>query len=109
MKNRQDIVNSKRGIKSTDVRTLSYGTLFQDDVLNTCNLLTERGWLFKELHILDSQKEQRWGLVFAHPTRLLILQRRGWFTSKYTAERMGWTCQRNTGCMGKSADYGFSK
>jgi len=27
----------------------------------------------------DSKKEERWGLVFASPTRLLTLAKRGWF------------------------------
>ncbi|KAF8418741.1 hypothetical protein EV426DRAFT_618294 [Tirmania nivea] len=75
-----DIVNLKRGMKSSDLRTLPHGQRFQDDVLQVCSLLTERGWLFEELQIVDSKKEERWGLVFAHPTRLLVLQSRGWFT-----------------------------
>ena len=80
VKYRQDIVNSKRGVKSTDLRTLSNGRQFQDDVLDACHLLTERGWLYQELQIVDNHNEQRWGLVFAYPPRLQILQKRGWFT-----------------------------
>ena len=30
--------------------------------------------------MLDNRNQERWGLVFAKPSRLLILQRRGWFT-----------------------------
>ncbi|KAF8441166.1 hypothetical protein BGX38DRAFT_1272784 [Terfezia claveryi] len=74
------LVFKKRGMKSSDLRSLPHGKLFQDDVLQACELLMEREWLFEELQIIDSKKEQRWGLVFAHPTRLLILARRGWFT-----------------------------
>ncbi|KAF8425213.1 hypothetical protein EV426DRAFT_573443 [Tirmania nivea] len=77
---RQDIVNLKRGMKSSDLRSLPYGKLFKDDVLQACSLLVEHGWCFQELQIIDSKKEERWGLVFAHPTRLMILERRGWFT-----------------------------
>ena len=44
------------------------------------NLLIEHGWLFEELQVVDMKKETRWGMVFAHPTRLLTLARRGWFT-----------------------------
>ena len=79
---RQDIVNSRRGVKSTDLRTLSTGKLFQDDVLDACSLLTERGWLYQELQIVDdhSEKRKRWGFVFAYPPRLQILQKRGWYT-----------------------------
>ncbi|KAF8458120.1 hypothetical protein BGX38DRAFT_1265408 [Terfezia claveryi] len=76
---RQDIVNLKRGMKP-DLRMLPHGKLFEDDVLQARNLLIEREWLFAELQIVDSKKEQRWGFIFAHPTRLLILQKRGWFT-----------------------------
>ena len=42
--------------------------------------MTEKGWLFEELQVTDSKNEQRWGLVFANPMSLLILQRRGWLT-----------------------------
>ena len=77
---RHDIANLKRGTKTADRRSLSYRTLFEEDVLQARSLLTERGWLFEELQVVDSKKEQRWGLVFAHSTRLLTLQRRGWFT-----------------------------
>ena len=76
---RHAVGNLKRGIK-TDKRALSRGMSFENDVLQAQSLLTERGWLFEDLQVLDSKKEQRWGMVFAHPTRLLILQRRGWFT-----------------------------
>ncbi|KAF8415879.1 hypothetical protein EV426DRAFT_628739 [Tirmania nivea] len=34
---RQDIVNLKRGMKSSDLRTLSHGQRFQDDVLQACH------------------------------------------------------------------------
>ena len=44
------------------------------------SLLSEREWLFEELQVVDSKKESRWGLVFAHPARLSVLARRGWFT-----------------------------
>jgi len=43
------------------------------------SLLKERGWLFEELKIVDNKKEERWGLFFAYPTRLLVLQKRDWF------------------------------
>ena len=76
---RRGVKNLKRGIH-TDKRSLSHGVSFDDDVLQARGLLTERGWLFEGLQVLDSKKEQRWGMVFAHPARLLILQRRGWFT-----------------------------
>ncbi|KAF8448199.1 hypothetical protein BGX38DRAFT_1260228 [Terfezia claveryi] len=75
-----DIGNLKRGTKTTDRRSLSHGPLFEQDIHQARSLLTERGWLFEELQVVDSNKEQRWGLVFANPTRLLTLQRRGWFT-----------------------------
>ena len=42
--------------------------------------MTDKGWLFAEIQIIDSKQQQRWGLVFAHPTRLGVLARRGWFT-----------------------------
>ena len=77
---RQDIVNLKRGMKSADVQALPHGILFQDDILHARSLLTAREWLVEELQIVDNKNEQRWGMVFAHPTRLLTLQRRGWFT-----------------------------
>jgi len=80
LEHRQDIVNLKRGMRSSDLRALPHGKLFQDDVLQARSLLTERGWLFEELKIVDNKKEERWGLAFAHPTRLLVLRRRGWFT-----------------------------
>ena len=65
---------------SSDARTLSRVKHFDDDVLDARTLLTEQGWLFEELEITDARKEQRWGLVFAHPARLLTLAKRGWFT-----------------------------
>ena len=70
----------KRGLHATDVRGLPRGQQFQDDVCEARDLLIERGWLFEELRILDTQKEERWGLVFAQPDRLSTLIRRGWFT-----------------------------
>ena len=66
-------------MKSTNVRALPHDKLFQDDVCQARGLLTERGWLFEELQMVDSKKEERWGLVFASPTRLLTLAKRGWF------------------------------
>ena len=77
---RQDILNLKRGLHATDVRGLPRGQQFQDDVREARDLLMEKGWLFEELRILDSQKEERWVLVFAQPARLSTLIRRGWFT-----------------------------
>ncbi|KAF8428713.1 hypothetical protein EV426DRAFT_711386 [Tirmania nivea] len=77
---RHDIANLKRGTKTEDKRNLPYGTNFEDDVKQACGLLTEKKWLYEELQVIDSKKECRWGLVFADPKRLLILQRRGWFT-----------------------------
>jgi len=76
MEYRQYIVNLKRGMKSADIRALPWphGKLFQDDVRQAHGLLTERGWLFEGLQMVDS-KEERWGLVFASPTRLLTLAR----------------------------------
>ncbi|RPB25197.1 hypothetical protein L211DRAFT_836521 [Terfezia boudieri ATCC MYA-4762] len=79
---RHDIGNLKRGTKTANrqSRSLSHEPLFGEDIHQARSLLTERGWLFEELQVVDSKKEQRWGLVFANPTRLLTLQRRGWFT-----------------------------
>lgn len=65
---------------STDLRTLPQGKGFEEDVIEARNLLIEREWLFQELHIIDSKKEPRWGLVFAQPTRLVTLARRVWLT-----------------------------
>ena len=42
--------------------------------------MTEKGWLFAEIQIADSKQQQRWGLVFANPTRLDVLAQREWFT-----------------------------
>ena len=70
----------KRGTKTADKRTLQFGKGFADDVLEARQLLTEKGWLFEEYQVVDAKKELRWGLVFANPKQLLILQRRGWFT-----------------------------
>lgn len=36
--------------------------------------------MFEELHVLDSKKEHRWGLVFAYPSRLSTLSRHAGFT-----------------------------
>ena len=64
--------------------------LFQDhDVLHARSHLTEREWLAEELQIVDNKDEQRWGMVFAHPTRLLTLQRRGWFTQFDATHKWG--------------------
>jgi len=79
MEYRQDIVNLKRGMKPTDVRALAHGKLFQDDVPQARVVLTEQGCLFEELQMVDNKKEERWDLVFASPTRLLTLAKRGWF------------------------------
>ena len=76
---RHTVGNLKRGI-STDKRSLSHGISFDDDVLQAQALLTEQGWLFEVLQVRDSKNETRWGMVFAHPSRLHILKRRGWFT-----------------------------
>lgn len=70
----------KRGIKTADTQTLQFGKDFADDVLSARTLLTAKGWLFEEYQVTNVNRELHWGLVFAHPTRLLILQRRGWFT-----------------------------
>ncbi|RPB26073.1 hypothetical protein L211DRAFT_866481 [Terfezia boudieri ATCC MYA-4762] len=53
---RQDIVIQKRGTKSSDLRSLPHGKLFQDDVLQAYELLTEREWLFEELQIIDKRE-----------------------------------------------------
>ena len=53
---------------------------FEDDIFQGRGLLNERGWVFEELYVVDNTSSQRWGLVFASPDSLLILQRRGWFT-----------------------------
>ena len=57
---RLDIAKIKRGTITTDRQSLSYGTLFEQDVLQARSLLTERGWLFEELQVVDSKKEHRW-------------------------------------------------
>ena len=75
-----DIENLKCGTNTADKRSLPRGLLFHDDVLHERSLLTEKGWLFEELQVVDTKQETRWGLVFAKPTSLLILQRRGWLT-----------------------------
>ena len=49
----------KRGTKFSDRRSLLYGTLFEEDVLQARGLLVEKGWLFEELQVVDSKKEQR--------------------------------------------------
>lgn len=69
----------KRGIKAGDKRSLAYGKSFEEDIMDTRSLLTEKGWLFAELDITDSKKVWRWGLVFTNPARLLTLEWRGWF------------------------------
>ena len=74
-KYRRDVVNLKRGTKTADKRTLQFGKGFADD-LEAGQLLTEKGWLFEEYQVVDAKKELRWGLVFANPKQLLILQRR---------------------------------
>ena len=56
------------------------GTDFDDDVKQARALLSEEKWLFEEIQVLDRKKEERWGLVFAHPARLKILGERGYLT-----------------------------
>ena len=62
------------------MRPLLRGTDFDDDVKQARTLLSEERWLFEEFQVLDRKKEERWGLVFAHPTRLKILEERGYLT-----------------------------
>ena len=58
------------------MRPLLRGTDFDDDARQARTLLSEVIWLFEEFQALDRKKEERWGLVFAHPTRLKILEER---------------------------------
>lgn len=44
--------------------------------------------MFAEFDVLDAKKEQRWGLVFADPKRLQILQRRGYLTQFDSTHKM---------------------
>ena len=77
---RQDITNLQYGMGTSDDRMLGRRKHFHNDILEACNLLIEQGWLFEQLQVVDSKKEERWGLVFAQPARLSTLARRGWFT-----------------------------
>jgi hypothetical protein len=43
-------------------------------------LLGEKGWLFEECTVMDAKNIPRWGLCFAHPTRLQVLKKRGYLT-----------------------------
>lgn len=76
---RKDINNARRG-ERVDTRPLLRGTDFDDDVKQARALLSQEKWLFEEFQVLDGKKETRWGLVFAHPERLNILQERGYLT-----------------------------
>ena len=62
------------------MRPLLRGTDFNDDVKQARHLLSEEKWLFEEFQVLDKKREERWGLVFAHPARLKILEERGYLT-----------------------------
>ena len=73
------MTNLQWGTKS-DMRILPHGMQFYKEVVQACSLLTEQDWLFQELQGIDSKNEKRWGLAFAHPARLSILQKRSWFT-----------------------------
>ncbi|KAF8416903.1 hypothetical protein BGX38DRAFT_1335203 [Terfezia claveryi] len=56
----KDIMNLKRGLGSADLRALLHGKLFEDDILHACSLLKERGWLFEQLHVVDSKWQPRY-------------------------------------------------
>jgi len=64
------------------------GTDFRADIDEARVLLTSKGWLFEEFSVLDSEKEPRWGMVFAHPSRLEILRRRGYLTQFDSTHKM---------------------
>ena len=46
----------KCGTKTANKRTLQFGKGFADDVLEARQLLTEKGWLFKEYQVVDVKK-----------------------------------------------------
>jgi len=85
--NRQDIINVKRGIQS-DNRFILNGTDFRTDIDEARVLLTSKGWLFEEFSVLGSEKELRWCMVFAHPSRLEILRRREYLTQFGSTHKM---------------------
>ena len=61
---------------SISMRPLLRGTDFDDDVKQARTLLSEVRRLFEEFQVLDRKKEERWGLVFARPTQLRVLEGR---------------------------------
>jgi hypothetical protein len=48
-------------------------TPFREDIEQAMRLLGEKGWLFEECTVMDAKNIPRWGLCFAHPTRLQVL------------------------------------
>ena len=62
------------------MRPLLRGTDSNNYVKQARALLSEERWLFEEFQVLDRKKEECWGLVFAYPTRLKILEEHGHLT-----------------------------
>ena len=72
--------NVARGLPRSDERILLKTTTFRQDVEEAMKLLGEKGWLFEECTVMDAKGIPRWGLCFAHPTRIQVLKNRGYFT-----------------------------
>jgi hypothetical protein len=81
------VSNAKRGSRA-DERNLLHGVSFRQDVDEARSLLNSKGWLSAEFEVLDAKKEQRWGLVFAEPKRLQVLQERGYLTQFDSTHKM---------------------
>ncbi|KAA8893707.1 hypothetical protein FN846DRAFT_499967 [Sphaerosporella brunnea] len=84
---RHDVSNAKRGSRP-DQRTLLHGISFRQDVDEARSLRNSKGRLSAEFEVLDAKKEQRWGLVFAEPKRLQVLQQRGYLTQFDSTHKM---------------------
>ncbi|RPB26747.1 hypothetical protein L211DRAFT_846912 [Terfezia boudieri ATCC MYA-4762] len=74
----KDIMNLKRRLESANLWALPYSKLFEDDILHACSLLKERGWLFEQLHIVDSKWQLRYimtndSTIEQHAIRLAFL------------------------------------
>ena len=65
------------------MRPLPRGTDPDDNAKQAQTLLSEERWLFEEFQVFDRKKEERWGLAFAHPTRLKILEERGYLIARH--------------------------
>lgn len=59
---------------------LNRATTLRQEIDDAISFLGEKGWLHEEFTVLDAEGAPRWGLCFAHPTRIQALKRRGYFT-----------------------------